>query len=214
MYLGMMGLSAKAVQEQRSYMNGKFGEKIMDERINIIDDAHHPDTIGYPFDFEGVAKQRVEMIKDGVANAVVYDTYTAGKEEDKESTGHALPMPSSYSPLPINPVLETGDASVDEMIEETEDGILITRFNYLGAIHPVKSIVTGLTRDGTWLIEDGEVSKPIKNLRFTQNLVEAFDSVDLIGREQKLFSMGWLSGHILCPALKISDFNFTGGTEF
>ncbi len=214
MYLGMMGLSAKAVQEQRSYMNGKFGEKIMDGRINIIDDAHHPDTIGYPFDFEGVAKQRVEMIKDGVANAVVYDSYTAGKEEDKESTGHALPMPSSYSPLPINPVLETGDASVDEMIEETEDGILITRFNYLGAIHPVKSIVTGLTRDGTWLIEDGEVSKPIKNLRFTQNLVEAFDSVDLIGREQKLFSMGWLSGHILCPALKISDFNFTGGTEF
>ncbi|MFO8110549.1 MAG: TldD/PmbA family protein [Thermoplasmata archaeon] len=214
LYLSMMGLSAKAVQEQRSFMNGKFGESIMDERINIVDDAYDMKTIGYPFDFEGVPKQRVEMIKDGVANDVVYDSYTAGKEEDKESTGHALPMPSSYSPMALNPILDGGDSSMDEMVEETDKGILITRFNYCGIIHPVKSIVTGLTRDGTWLIEDGEVKRPVKNLRFTQNLVDAFDSVELIGKEQLLYSMGWMAGHVLCPGLKIENFNFTGGTEF
>ncbi len=214
LYLSMMGFSAKAVQEQRSFMNGKFGDRIMDERINIVDDAYDINTLGYNFDFEGMPKQRVDMIKDGIANAVVYDTYTAGKEEDKESTGHALPMPSSMSPFPLNPIMEGGDSSVQEMIDETDKGILITRFNYCGIIHPVKSIVTGLTRDGTWLIENGEVKDPVKNLRFTQNLLDAFDSVDLIGKQQELFSMGYIAGHVLCPALKISEFNFTGGTEF
>ncbi|MFO8110435.1 MAG: TldD/PmbA family protein [Thermoplasmata archaeon] len=214
LYLSMMGLSAKAVQEQRSFMNGKFGERIMDERINLVDDAFNEKTIGYGFDFEGMPKQRVEMIKNGVANAVVYDSYTAGREEGKESTGHALPMPSSYSPMAMNLIMEGGDSSVKEMIEDTEKGILVTRFNYLGVVHPVKSIVTGLTRDGTWQIEDGEVTGPVKNLRFTQNLVDAFDSVELIGKKQELFAMGWLSGHVTCPALKINNFNFTGGTEF
>ncbi len=214
LYLSMMGFSAKTVQEQRSFMNGKFGDRIMDERINMVDDAYEADTLGYDFDFEGVPKQRVEMIKDGIANAVVYDSYTAGKEEDKESTGHALPMPSSMSPFPLNPMMEGGDSTVQEMIEETENGILITRFNYCGIVHPVKSIVTGLTRDGTWLIEDGEVKSPVKNLRFTQNLLDAFDSVDLIGKKQELFSMGYIAGHVLCPGVKIFEFNFTGGTEF
>ncbi len=214
LYLGMMGMSAKAVQEQHSFMNGKFGTRIMDERINLVDDAFSENTIGYGFDFEGIPKQRVEMIKDGVANAVVYDSYTAGREDGKESTGHALPMPSGYSPMALNPILEGGDSSLEEMIGDTEKGILVTRFNYLGVVHPVKSIVTGLTRDGTWLIEDGEIGSPVKNLRFTQNLVEAFDSVELIGRELELFSMGWLAGHVTCPALKVNNFNFTGGTEF
>ncbi len=215
MYFGFMGFSSRSVQEQRSFMNGKFGEQIVDERVNIYDDALDEDMVGFPFDYEGVPKERVNIIKDGVANEVVYDSYTAGRdEEDKESTGHALPMPSSQSPMPLNLLMDSGDSSVEEMIEETDKGILVTRFNYCRPVHPVKSILTGLTRDGTWLIEDGEVTKPVKNLRFTQNLLEAFDSVELIGKERKMYSLGYLPGYITVPAMKIPNFNFTGTTEF
>lgn len=214
MYMDMMGFGAKSVQEERSFMKGKFGEKIMDERVNIYDDVSDPDMIGYPFDYEGVPKQRVDIIKDGIANGVVYDSYTAGREGDKESTGHALPMPSPMSPLAMNLLMDTGEYSQDEMVEETDKGILVTRFNYCRPVHPVKSILTGLTRDGTWLIENGEVKHPIKNLRFTQNLVEAFKNIEAIGKERKLFSMGYYPGYFTAPAVKIPDFTFTGTTEF
>ncbi len=214
MYLDMMGFSAKKVQEERSFMKGKFGEQIMDERVNIYDDVADPDMIGYPFDYEGVPKQRVDLIDNGVANEVVYDSYTAGREEGKESTGHALPMPNPMSPLAMNLLMDTGDYSKEEMIEETDKGILVTRFNYCRPVHPVKGILTGLTRDGTWLIEDGEIKHPLNNLRFTQNLIEAFNKIEGIGEERTLFSMGFYPGYFAAPALKISDFNFTGTTEF
>ncbi len=213
-YLSFMGFSGKSVQEQRSFMNGKFGEKLMDERISMIDDASYPEMMGFSFDFEGVPKKRVEMIKNGAAKEVVYDSYTAGKEDDKESTGHALPMPNSMGPMTMNLVLETGDANTEDMIKETDKGILVTRFNYCRPVHPVKSILTGLTRDGTWLIENGEIKHPLKNLRFTQNLLEAFDSVEEIGKEQKLFGMDYYPLYSLCPSMKIRKFNFTGTTEF
>lgn len=213
-YMDMMGFSAKKVQEERSFMKGKFGEQIMDSRINIYDDVKDHDMIGYPFDYEGVPKEKVEIIKDGVANEVVYDSYTAGREEGKESTGHALPMPSDASPLAMNLLMDTGSYSQKEMIEETEKGILVTRFNYCRPVHPVKGILTGLTRDGTWLIEDGEIKRPVKNLRFTQNLIEALDKVEAIGEERKLFSMGFFPAYFSCPAVKIPDFKFTGTTEF
>lgn len=214
MYLGFMGFSARAVQEQRSFMNGKFGEKIMDDHVSIYDDALDEEMIGFPFDYEGVPKKHVDIIKDGVANEVVYDSYTAGREDGKESTGHALPMPNPQSPLPLNLMMETGDSDLDEMIQETGDGILITRFNYCRAVHPVKSILTGLTRDGTWKIENGEVTEPLKNLRFTQNLLEAFSSVELIGDTRELFSLDYVPGYITAPPMKIKDFSFTGTTEF
>ncbi len=214
MYLDMMGFSAKSVQEERSFMNGRFGEQIMDERVDIYDDVSEKDMVGFPFDYEGVPKQRVDLIKSGVANEVVYDSYTAGREGDKESTGHALPMPNPMSPLAMNLLLGTGDFSKDEMIEETEKGILVTRFNYCRPIHPMKGILTGLTRDGTWLIEDGEIKKPVKNLRFTQNLIEALDNVEAIGEERRLFPMGYYPAYFAAPAVKIPDFRFTGTTEF
>ncbi len=213
-YMDMMGFSAKKVQEERSFMKGKFGEQIMDERVNIYDDVLDPDMIGYPFDYEGVPKEKVEIIKDGVANEVVYDSYTAGREEGKVSTGHALPMPNPMSPLAMNTLMDTGDYSQEEMIEETEKGLLITRFNYCRPVHPVKGILTGLTRDGTWLIEDGEVTQPVNNLRFTQNLIETLDKVEAIGETRKLFSMGFYPAYFTVPALKIPDFKFTGTTEF
>ncbi len=213
-YLSFMGFSGKSVQEQRSFMNGKFGEQLMDERVTMVDDAGYKDMMGFSFDFEGVPKKRVEMIKNGVAKDVVYDSYTAGKENNKESTGHALPMPNSMGPMTMNLVLEGGDSNIEEMIKETDKGILVTRFNYCRPVHPVKSILTGLTRDGTWMIEDGEVQYPLKNLRFTQNLLDAFTDVEEIGTEQVLFGMDYYPLYTLSPSMKIPKFNFTGTTEF
>ncbi len=213
-YLDMMGFSAKSVQEERRFMNGKFGDKIMDERINIYDDVSDADMIGFPFDYEGVPKQRVDIIKEGVANKVVYDSYTAGREKDKESTGHALAMPNPMGPLAMNLLMDTGDYPLEDMIQETEKGILVTRFNYCNPVHPVKGILTGLTRDGTWLVENGELKHPLKNLRFTQNLIDAFNNIESIGKERKLYSMGYWPAYFVSPALKISDFRFTGTTEF
>ncbi len=212
-YLSFMGFSGKSVQEQRSFMCGKFGEKLMDQRVNILDDVYHKDMMGYSFDYEGVPKKRVEIIKEGIAGDVVYDTYTAGKE-GKESTGHALPMPNSSGPLTMNIVMDKGNTDMDKMINETDKGILVTRFNYCRPVHPVKSILTGLTRDGTWLIEDGEIKYPLKNLRFTQNLLDAFMAVEDIGNELHLYGMDYYPLFTLCPAMKIPGFNFTGTTEF
>ncbi len=213
-YMDMMGFSGRRVQEERSFMVGKFGDKIMDERVNIYDDSSDPEMIGYPFDYEGVPKQRVDLIDSGVANEVVYDSYTAGREEGKKSTGHALPMPNPISPLAMNVLMDSGDYTQEEMIEETDKGILVTRFNYCRPVHPVKGILTGLTRDGTWLIEDGEIKHPLNNLRFTQNLIEAFNNIEGIGKNRELFSMGYFPAYFKSPAVKISNFNFTGRTEF
>ncbi|MFW6040751.1 MAG: TldD/PmbA family protein [Thermoplasmatota archaeon] len=214
MYMGFMGFSSRAVQEERSFMKGKFGEQIMNENVTIYDDALDEDMIGFSFDYEGVPKQRVNIIEAGIAKNVVYDSYTAGKEDDKKSTGHALPMPNPNSPIPLNLLMDSGDYSIREMIEETNNGILVTRFNYCRTVHPVKSILTGLTRDGTWLIEDGEVTSPVKNLRFTQNLLDAFSKVEAIGDYRDIYSLGYIPGYIATPAMKIPDFNFTGTTEF
>ncbi len=212
--MDMMGFSGKKVQEERSFLNGKFGDRIMDERVNIYDDVFATDTIGHSFDYEGAPKERVDIIKNGVANEVVYDSYTASNEKEKYSTGHALPLPDSESPLAMNLLMDTGKSSLKEMIEETQRGILVTRFNYCIPVHSGKGILTGLTRDGTWLIENGEIKHPVKNLRFTQNLVEAFDNIKSIGGERRLFSTETYLAYFTVPALSISDFNFTGTTEF
>ncbi|MFW6176074.1 MAG: TldD/PmbA family protein [Thermoplasmatota archaeon] len=212
--MNIMGFSGKKVQEETSFMNGKFGEKIVDKDVNIYDDVYDIDTIGHTFDFEGVPKKRVNIIKNGIANEVVHDSYSSGREDDKESTGHALQMPDSKSPLPTNLLMDTGDYSKEEMIEDTQRGILVTRFHYCNPIHHSKSILTGLTRDGTWLIKDGEIKHPVNNFRFTQSLIDAFDNIEGIGKERELFSHDIIPAYLTVPALKISNFDFTGTTEF
>jgi len=210
-YLAFCGLGALAYQEGRSFISGKLGEKITGENITIWDDGTSPDTLGIPFDFEGTPKQRVMLIENGVAKNVVYDSYTAHKES-KESTGHALPAPNIYGPQPSNLFLKNGDYSVDEMIASTKKGILVTRFHYTNMEDPLKTMLTGMTRDGTFLIEDGEISCGIKNLRFTQNILKALSNVEMISEKTELKQASF--GFCLAPTLKVKDFNFTGVTEF
>ncbi len=207
------GFGAVAFQEGRSFLCGKLGQQIMDPRISIWDDGLDPAGIPMPFDFEGVPKQRVDFIEKGVARGVVYDSYRAGKE-GKASTGHALPAPNPLGPFPLNIFFAPGESTVEEMIAETERGIYVTRFWYTRPVEPKQVIITGMTRDGTFLVEKGEIAYPIKNLRFTQSYVQALNYVVAVGREPRLLIGLGALGRESVPALKLERFTFTGATEF
>jgi PmbA protein len=169
-YFGFTSLNALALLEGRSYLSGRLGEKLFDESFTVADDGLDP--VNYPkaFDMEGVPKQRVSMVEEGVARDVVWDRRTAKQAGDGHvSTGHALAPPAqAFGPIPFNLSMAAGDAaSVDELAERVDDGIYVTRLHYLGIVDPREGIITGMTRDGTFRIEDGKVTTPVVNLRFT-----------------------------------------------
>ncbi len=204
----LMGLSATAVQEERSFMNGHFGKQLVDPHVTIYDDGHDPASLPQAFDYEGVPKQRVVMIDRGIANAVVYDSFTAARE-GKPNTGHALPAPNPYGPVPTNTLMEAGDATVEDMIRSIDRGLYVTRFHYTNIVHPVKTLFTGMTRDGTFLIEHGELTRPVKNLRFTQSILDVLRDVRAIGRERIQYTE---YVPVVAPAIDSARFNFTGMT--
>ncbi len=212
--LSYTGLDALSMQEGRSFMNNCLGEKITGEIITIWDDGYDPRGLLLPFDFEGVSKQKVIFIENGVAQGVVYDSLTAGREKGKVSTGHSLPAPNSWGPLPINLFMAPGQVTKEQMLASTERGIWVTRFHYTNPVHPVKTILTGMTRDGTFLIENGEITRPLKNLRFTQSILEAFARAEMLGSQLKLIKSDWEHFATCAPAAKIHNFRFTGTTEF
>ncbi len=200
--LAYMGLDALSVQEGRSFLTGRIGEKVTGENITIWDDATDPRGLAFPFDWEGVPRQKVSIIENGVARGVVYDSYTANKD-GKQSTGHAYPAPNPYGPMPGHLFLASGPATLEDMIASTERGIFVTRFHYTNVVHEKQTIFTGMTRDGTFLIENGKITSPLKHLRFTQSIVEALSNVELIGRDSELVPRA----HV--PTLKIANFTFT-----
>ena len=203
-----MGLSATAVQEERSFMNGQFGKQLVSPLVTIYDDGHDPVGLPQAFDYEGVPKQRVVMFDHGVASAVVYDSFTAFRE-GKPDTGHALPAPNPWGPLPLQMMMVAGDASLEELIRGVDRGIYVTRFHYTNTVHPVKTLFTGMTRDGTFLIEHGELTSPVKNFRFTQSILDALRDVQAIGSE-RIQCRDYLP--VVAPALRIGNFHFTGVT--
>ncbi|MBI2953749.1 MAG: TldD/PmbA family protein [Chloroflexi bacterium] len=210
-FLVETGFSALAVQEGRSFMCNKFGQAIVDGGVSIWDDGLDTSGLPIPFDFEGVPKQKVTMIDRGIARDVVYDSYTAGRV-GKESTGHALPAPNPEGPMPTNMFFASGDASIEQMLRGVRRGIWVTRFWYTRTVHPLTVIVTGMTRDGSFLIENGEITQPIKNMRFTQGYLEALRNVEMIGATTKL-QRSWFGGNRV-PALKIAKWNFSSATEY
>jgi predicted Zn-dependent protease len=141
---------------------------------------------------------------------VVYDSQTATRD-GVSSTGHGLPAPNSYGPFPLNQVMAAGSASREELIGGLERGLLVTRFHYTNPVHPKLAIVTGMTRDGTFLVEGGRILGPVKNLRFTQSYLEAMAGTVAVARERKTLK-GFLGG-VVVPALRIEGWTFTGTTE-
>jgi PmbA protein len=210
-FLAYMGFGGRLIAEGKSCFSGKEGKRVGAPGVTIYDDALSPDTIGLPFDFEGVPRQRVELISGGMFVDGVYDLRTAN-QTGKRSTGHALPSPNPDGPFPLNVFMQTGDASVEEMIAATSRGLLVTRFHYSNVVHPIESTITGMTRDGTFLIENGEVAGPVTNFRFTQSIIEALEATSMIGGESEIASEFFFSASRV-PAVKIDRFQFTGRSD-
>ncbi|MEW6522213.1 MAG: TldD/PmbA family protein [Bacillota bacterium] len=212
MYVALLGFSALAVQEGRSFLAGKLGEKVFGDNITVWDDGLDPRGMPMPFDGEGQPKRKLMLVENGVAKNVVYDSFTA-KKEGKESTGHAGPGRFGFGPIPTNLFFGAGDATMEDMIRSTKKGILVTRFHYTNPVHPLRVVVTGMTRDGTFLVEDGEIKCAVKNLRFTDSMIRTLNHVDMIGKDWGFEGAMGLGGGMI-PALKVSKFAFTGVTEF
>jgi|HubBroStandDraft_6_1064221.scaffolds.fasta_scaffold00066_16 PmbA protein len=204
-HLGWVGFSALAVQEHRSFMH--LGQKLMSEKITICDDATTNGIFPFPFDDEGVSTQRVTMIDRGVCAAVVYDTPTA-VHDGVVSTGHSLPQPNTWGPLPRHVAMEAGDTPWQEMVGSVSRGLYITRFWYVRDVHPLRTVITGMTREGTFLIENGSITRPVKDLRFTQSIVEALADVIQVSSERRL-ELGEGESGVLSPWLRIGRFSFT-----
>jgi predicted Zn-dependent protease len=212
-FLAWTGFGGREYIEGRSCLSGRAGELVADSKISIWDDGASTETLGTPFDFEGVPRVRTDLIRDGVFIDAVYDRRTAaqaGREEG--STGHALPAPNPEGPFPLNLFLAAGDATVQEMIEATQRGLLVTRFHYTNIVNPMESSITGMTRDGTFLIENGEITGPVRNLRFTQSILAALSAVTLVGIETELASEFFFSASRV-PALRIEEFSFSGASD-
>ena len=187
---------------------------MLDEKISIWDDALDGRLFAVPFDWEGYPKQRVDIIRSGRAEAVVYDSLTA-RREGRASSGHALStLRDRYysSPLACHLVMAGGDSSLEEMIAGTERGILINHVWYVREVHFGRTIVTGMTRDGTFWIENGKVTHALRNLRFTQSISEALQQVEKVGSSQQLSEQ--FIGATLTPALKLKSINIVGASTF
>jgi predicted Zn-dependent protease len=206
--LGYLGFSALAVQEERSFFEP--GKRIGSDLVTIVDDGHDPAGLPLWFDYEGVAKQRVELVVRGVCRGLVYDSQTAARD-GVASTGHGLPAPNPWGPFPLNMLMEPGTSSREDLVAELDRGLLVTRFHYTNPVHPKLAIVTGMTRDGTFLVEGGKVVGPVKNLRYTQSYLAALAGTVAVARERKTLK-GFLGG-VVVPAVRIDGWTFTGGTE-
>ncbi len=212
-----IGLNALAFQEGRSFMCNQLGKKLLGENVTIWDNGLDMGGFNTPFDFEGMPKREVTFFQNGIAKGVTHDSLTAGKV-GVESTGHRSLPPGSGGPIPRNLFMRGGNSSLEEMIRSTERGIYIHRFHYVNVSEPKRAIITGMTRDGTFLIEGGKMTKPLKNLRFTQSILDALSAVSLISKETKLvapeaeYEIPFLTGSVV-PALKIENFSFSGVSE-
>jgi predicted Zn-dependent protease len=212
-YLAYMGFSGLSVEEGRSFM--RPGEKITGDNITIWDDGHDPSGLPMQFDFEGVVKKRVDLITRGVATGLVHDLASAARA-GMESTGHGLPAPNPFGAWATNLFMAGGDAATREDLASGIDrGVWVTRLWYVNPVHPKNSQLTGMTREGTFLIENGRVTRPIKDMRFTQSIMEAFQGATALTRDTKLqggSDYDFVSAARV-PAVQLKSFNFTSVTR-
>jgi len=202
--LSFLGFGCKTFYQQRSFMAGKIGQKIAGDYFTVIEDPTDTDFNFQPFDYEGVARKKVDLISGGIARGVVYNSYYANLMQT-ESTGHALAPNNNFGPYPKTLVVAPGNVSSEELIKTTEKGILITHFWYLNYLNPMKTMVTGTTIDGTFLIENGVIDSPIKNMRTNESILEAFSNIQAISNDRIIYPQ--YSVLMKVPAMKIANFS-------
>ncbi|MDO8599806.1 MAG: metallopeptidase TldD-related protein, partial [bacterium] len=182
--------------------------------ITLVDDPLDMKGFPMPFDFEGYPKKKLVVVSGGKLENLCYDSYYANKHE-AENTGHALPAPNTYGPISLHLKLEPGKKSQEELVKGVKRGLLVSRLWYVRFLNPRSMTITGMTRDGTFLIEDGKIIKPVKNLRFNQSIPEALNNVLNVGKDlESLSSFETELGTNRMPALHIGKWEFTSSTEF
>ncbi|MFH1618549.1 MAG: TldD/PmbA family protein [bacterium] len=211
-FSAIYGFGGQFFLEGQSFMAGRLGQKVLGGNITITDNALDGPGSGMPFDFEGMPRKKVMLVENGMAMTAVHDRRTSGKA-GVSSTGHALPSPNTYGPIPSNLSLKPGGSSLEDMIKSTERGLLVTQFHYVNVLKPVSLELTGMTRNGTYLIENGRITGPVRNMRFTESVVEALGRVEAIGAKPSV-TAAFFGGKFLVPPMKIRDFNFSSVTGF
>jgi predicted Zn-dependent protease len=200
-----------AVLDKRSCLTGRLGKKLFGENITLWDDVYHPLQLGQPLDGEGVPRQKVLLIDRGVPKNLVYSRATAKKMKTKP-TGHGFALPNEHGEAPMNLVWGGGDKTVGEMVASTERGVLVTRLWYIREVDPYNKILTGMTRDGTFLVENGRVTGGIRNFRFNQSVIDMLSNVEMLGPAVR--SSGEESFDMVVPAMKVRNFHFSEVTKF
>jgi PmbA protein len=215
--------SGMAILDQRSFLTGRIGSQLFGENITIWDDVNHPLQTGSPFDGEGMRRLRVPLVENGVVKRVVYARGTAARMRNSEykdkvgpiePTGHGFPLPNEMGEMPVNIVFAAPQdtQTLEQMISSTERGVLVTRLWYIREVDPYEKIVTGMTRDGTFLIEDGRLRGGVRNFRFNESLIHMLSNVEAMSMPVR--ACGEESFDMVVPAMKIRDFNFTEVTKF
>jgi predicted Zn-dependent protease len=214
----------QAILDERSFLNNRIGTQLFGKNITVVDDVYHPLQSGPPFDGEGVRRRRVPLIEDGVPRRLVYARATADKMKKSEHaaqvgpievTGHGFPVPNDIGELPMNIVFlaPAGHTrTVQQMVASTERGVLVTRLWYIREVDPYEKILTGMTRDGTFYVENGRVQHGIRNFRFNQSVIHLLANVMEMGEPVR--ASGEESFDMVVPAMKVRDFNFTEVTKF
>jgi PmbA protein len=215
--------SGTALLDERSFLTGRIGTQLFGENITIWDDVTHPSQSGSPFDGEGMRRMRLPLVENGIVKRVVYARATAERmkrsdQKDKvgpiAATGHGFSLPNEMGEMPLNIVFASpkNPQTLAEMIASTERGVLVTRLWYIREVDPYEKIVTGMTRDGTFLVENGRVRQGVRNFRFNQSLIHMLSNVEAMS--VPLRSCGEESFDMVVPAMKVRDFNFTEVTKF
>jgi predicted Zn-dependent protease len=203
--------SATAITDQRSFLNNRLGEPLFGKNISISDDVYHPLQSGAPFDGEGVPRRRLTLVEAGVPREIAYSRASARKA-GVAPTGHGFPLPNEIGEAPMNIVIEGGDTSIDEMVASTDYGILVTRLWYIREVEPYEKIMTGMTRDGTFLIEGGRTTAGLRNFRFNQSVIDLLRNV--VALSPTMRASGEEAIDMVVPAMKVQDFHFTELTRF
>ena len=215
--------SGMAILDQRSFLSGRIGTKLFGDNITICDDVTHPLQSGSPFDGEGMERQRIALVENGVMKRVVYARATAERMKRSEfkdkagpiaATGHGFCLPNEMGEMPQNIVFapSVNPQTVDQMIASTERGVLVTRLWYIREVEPFEKILTGMTRDGTFLVENGRVVGGVRNFRFNESLIHMLSNVEAMSVPVR--ASGEESFDMVVPAMKVKDFNFTEVTKF
>ncbi len=212
LFASYMGFGGQEVIEESSFLCGRIGKQVFAPSISIEDHAMNSTFPGWPFDGEGTPRQRVTLVDKGTLRGPVTDPVSARKL-GLPCTGHGVQQPSSEGPAAENMIVAPGDQSLDELIGDVERGLLITQFHYTNLIEPRDLTLTGMTRNGTFMIEKGKLTHGVRNLRFTDQLVRALSRVSGVSN-QPVVTGALFDGELITPALRIDGFRFTSSSDF